>query len=186
MRPLLSTLATALLAMSALLLSACDSSHPQARENSRDNLPPNYTLYRNNGVSFSHPDSWEENFDDKSGIYADREIGLNVSDVSTFRVMIMDEERSLQSAADLFERQLRLKESESISGYKRMSFAVNGLPAKRLTWTQTMLKKSNFELTIIDLPVQSGSAFAVYQLVEDDIEEFEEDKALTAQSITIN
>ncbi len=186
MRPLLSTLATALLAMSALLLSACDSSHPQAEENSRDNLPPNYTLYRNNGVSFSHPDSWEENFDDKPGIYADREIGLNVSDISTFRVMIMDEERSLQSAADLFERQLRLKESESISGYKRMSFAVNGLPAERLTWTQTMLKKSNFELTIINLPVQSGSAFAVYQLVDDDIEEFEEDKALTAQSITIN
>ncbi|WP_347330536.1 hypothetical protein [Marinimicrobium locisalis] len=186
MSSLLSTLAAALLAMLALLLSACDSQPPEAGKSSRDKLPLNYTQYRNNGVSFSHPDSWNINFDDKPGIYADREIGLNVSDVSTFRVMIMDEERSLQSAADLFERQLRLNESESISGYKRMSFAVNGLPAKRLTWTQTMLNKSNFELTIIDLPVQSGSAFAVYQLVEDDIEEFEKDKALTAQSITIN
>lgn len=179
------TLKPVLLIALALSLMACDS-QSSSTSGGPNGLPRDYETYHKDGVSLAHPDVWIVSFDDEPGLYADREVGLNVSGVSSFRLMIMEEERAVESAVALFERQLRLKESEAVQDYQRVSLTVGGKPAERLTWAQTLLKESNFELTIIDLPVKSGSAFAVFQLIEDDIEKYRADKARVAESITLN
>ncbi len=180
-----SPLALLFLTVTTLLLPACDSGTTVEGGNQQP-PPSNYISYRNSGVTLAHPGAWKVSVDDTPGIYADREIGFDVSNVSTFRLMITNENRTLDSATRLLKRQLRLEDSPSVSDYEHHDITLTGQPGHRLTWTQTMLESSDFELTIVKLPTETGSAFAVFQLVDEDIAKYREDKAETIRTIDIN
>lgn len=144
-----------------------------------------YQTYSNNGISFFYPKHWKFSYDDEPDIYTSRGIGLQITDISTARIWV-EKNKPLTSEMIInhLENELHLKSGENISNYKNEKIKISGLESNKLTWKETSIGSSNFELIVVDL--NKNKAFALINLSDEDIVSESKNIEPFIDSISIN
>lgn len=172
------------LLFSAIILGCSADSETGAKSAA---IPSDYSHYRKNGISVAFPDSWEFSFDDSPSLYADREIGFRVSDFSTASLLILDErDRSTADVMDHFVDEFQIHSAPLLTDYKRSPASIAGYTGEQITWTDTLAGKSDFEFTVIKVQGQPYSAFVIFNLSDQDIEETGVHKDLFVQGLQLD
>jgi len=160
----------ALILISLLLVSAC------TQEASPEHKPQavkakDFKSYSHDGLNLKHPHYWTLVYDDSPSLYADRGVAFDTSEFSRVSVLFY-EDRSLNfsNIANQYSRELRLDSREDIDNYKREPFEIAGFKGLRLTWENTIFETISVEVTILTIIDSPNPVFAVFHLLDDDIE----------------
>lgn len=156
------------------------SMEPPAAQTHNTAHTPNLDTYNNEGLSLSYPSYWTFSGDSTFALYADRSVDFTISDFSTASIMIGAKPESL---ADRLERELKLNEDGHVINYSRAQDTTNGAPRIRLSWIDTMIELSYFEITIISINSSTSTVVALFQLNDEDIRKEAESILRVANSI---
>jgi len=154
-----------------LLLMAVGCTQAASTESDISATSEDYQSYSKDGLSLLHPKHWSLIYDDDDSLLADRDVSFETPQFSKLSVLIY-EKRTVDSSevADIFERTSKLKSSKNVKDYQRTSIEISGFKGYRLTWKNTLLGISTFELTILKTSISTKPVFAVYILLDEDIE----------------
>lgn len=160
-----------LLMVVGLLLMAVGCTQAASTESDISATSEDYQSYSKDGLSLLHPKHWSLIYDDDDSLLADRDVSFETPQFSKLSVLIY-EKRTVDSSevADIFERTSKLKSSKNVKDYQRTSIEISGFKGYRLTWKNTLLGISTFELTILKTSISTKPVFAVYILLDEDIE----------------
>lgn len=149
------------------LITGCNQdSQPQQTADAGDQ---NAKLYDNNGLSVAYPSHWKNAYDDTPAIYAERAVGFQVSDFSTASVLVKPAPPGKEAFADRLENELQLATSEYVKDYMRVPVDLAGFSGEKLSWLDTMVGTSRFEVYVIEITAKPVSIFAVFNLSDEDI-----------------
>ena len=160
-----------LLIVVVLFLMAVGCTQAASTESDTESISKDYQSYSNEGLSLLHPKHWSLIYDDNDSLLADRDISFETQKFSKLSVLTYDKKTVDSSeVADIFERTSKLKFSKNVEDYQRTSIEIAGFKGYRLTWINTLLGTTTFELTILKSSISAKSVFAVFILLDEDIE----------------
>lgn len=149
------------LTLSVILATGC-SQKPEPSQST--------TAYNNDGLRLKYPKHWTFAYDDTPDIYASRAVGFQVSEFSTARVLI--EQNDSPNSSDLasrFERELQLTTSEIVSDYNRTPIKIANFEGERLSWKDNFAGISNVEIIVIQITKTPSAVFTVFNFSDEDI-----------------
>jgi hypothetical protein len=160
-----------LLTVIGLLLIAVSCTQASSTDSDRSAISKDYQPYSKDGLSIKHPKHWSLIYDDNDSLLADRDVSFETPEFSKISVLIFDKSNvDTSEVADIFERTSKLKFSKNVEDYQRTSIEISGFKGYRLTWKNTLLGISTFELTVLKTGISTKPVFAVYILLDEDIE----------------
>ena len=169
MRSILNLSKLAIVAGLLLLAAACTEAASTAPDTS--DFSKDYQSYSKDGLSLLHPKHWTLIYEDDDSLLADRDVSFETPGFSKLSVLIYDKSSvNVSEVANIFERTSKLKSSKNVIDYQRTSIEISGFKGYRLTWKNTLLGISTFELTILKTSISTKPVFAVYILLDEDIE----------------
>ncbi len=160
-----------MLMLVGLLLMAVGCTQAASTEPDTAAISKDYQSYSKDGLSLKRPKHWSLLYDDSDALLADRDVSFETPEFSKVSVLIYEKSNvDTSKVADIFERTSKLKFSKNVKDYQRTSVEISGFKGYRLTWKNTLLGISTFELTILKTSISTKPVFAVYILLDEDIE----------------
>ncbi|WP_347330450.1 hypothetical protein [Marinimicrobium locisalis] len=150
--------------------------------------PKGYDHYQSDGVSLYHPSHWVIDFDTSSGLYSAREIRFEVSEFSGFGLLVFEEEgdASVETVMDRFVAELGLPRDPLIADFTRKAVEMSGFEGEKITWSDSFVEKSDFEMTVLKVKEGEEEAFAFFILNDADIQANDKHKIDVVKSITFD
>ncbi|MGL6161924.1 hypothetical protein [Microbulbifer sp.] len=146
-----------------------------------------YKSYQNDGLNLDYPSTWTLAYDSTPSIYTTRGIGFEISEFSSATILIeKDKELRLSQVMDRFIDELQLEAKDTIEGFTRSTAKVNGHPAETITWKDTFLGETHYELTVTKVIDNPYDVFAVFSLSDEDIKTARPHLTIITSSIEIN
>lgn len=170
-----------------LLVSSC------AKESSQSLPSSPYTQYTNKGISVSYPAHWVFQYDKTPGLYSDREILVNISELGTFTIHLhlTDNPHLLDvlNLHDYTERAIHglgLIDSPLIIKLEQKPIKINNYKGYRVSWTDTFMGEDNYELTILEYTTNKNKVFVVFNAGNSSIAEVNENIENIVSRLSIN
>lgn len=130
-----------------------------------------YQSYSNDGLSLRHPAKWSLAYDETDALYADRDLSFDISEFSSVSVLVYNKSTVDEySVANNFSRKLKLNTSKNIDNHKQISIEKSGFKGLRLSWENTLMDPVSVEMTILKISDSPKSVFAVFNLLDEDID----------------
>ena len=170
MRSILHLLKLAIVAGLLLLAVACteaaSTTTPDTSAISKD-----FQSYSKDGLSLRHPKHWSLAYDENDALLADRDISFETPVFSKISVLIYEKNSvDVSSVADILIRYIKPKTDKNIQGFQKNPIEISGFKGYRLTWINKLLGSTTVEMTILESSVSSKPVFAVFNMLNEDIE----------------
>ncbi|WP_347332585.1 hypothetical protein [Marinimicrobium locisalis] len=150
---------------SYLFLAGCQGSSDDSQ------LPESYETYSSDGISISYPQHWSFSYDDSPSLYSSRGISFSVSELSGVSVLVeSDQETTTKDILDGFLSRLNIDRDPMLKELERESVEISGNEGEVLRWVDTLVDRSDRELTVVKVYDQPMDVYAVFNLTDDDIE----------------
>lgn len=149
--------------------------------------PEGYSHYQNNGVGLYHPTHWTLDFDVSPGLYSDREIRFEIAEFSGFGLLVFeDSETDIDTVVARFVAELGLTSDPLTVDFTRKTIKMSDFEGEKITWSDSFVEKSDFEMTVLEVKEGKNRAFAFFILNDADIKANEEHKIAAVESITFD
>jgi len=150
--------------------------------------PEDYSYYQNDGVGLHYPSLWTVDFDVSPGLYSDREVRFEISAFSGFGLLIFENnsDADIDTVVDRFVAELGLGSDPLAVNVTRSTIEIDGFEGQKLTWSDSFIDKSEFEMTVLKVKEGASEVFAFFILNDADIKANDDQKIEVVKSITFD
>jgi hypothetical protein len=160
-----------LLILLGSLLIATSCTQETRPESTDSTVKEDYQSYSKDGLSLRYPSHWSLAYDDNDALLANRDVSFETQQFSKISILIYDKSTVDESdVADILIRSIKPDTNKNIQDFQQTPIQISGFKGYRFTWKNTLLGISTFELTTLKSGVSTKPVFAVYILLDEDIE----------------
>jgi hypothetical protein len=160
-----------LLMVVGLLLITVGCTQAASTEPDTSVISKDYQSYSKDGLSLKHPEHWSLIYDDNDSLLADRDISLETPIFSKISVLIYDKSNvNVSEVAEILKHYIRPNTDKNIQDFQQIPVEISGFKGYRLTWINKLLGSTTVEMTILKSSISSKPVFAVFNMLNEDIE----------------
>ena len=160
-----------LLIVVVLFLMAVGCTQAASTGSDSSTISKDYQSYSKDGLSLRYPKHWSLIYDDNDSLLADRDVSFETPEFSKISVLTYDKNSVNESdVADILKRFIKPNTNKNIQGFHQNPIEISGFKGYRFTWINTLLGSTTVEMTILKTSISAKSVFAVFILLDENIE----------------